>query len=102
MQHFPLFLDLRGRSVLVVGAGMVAERKIALLRSAGAVVSVVAEAAHPRVLERAQAGEIMLSLGRFEPCRLDGAWLVIAATGDAALNAEVARAADARRLWCNV
>lgn len=102
MEHFPLFVDLRGRTVLVVGAGLVAERKIALLRSAGARVDVVAKAAHPRVLARALSGEVALHLGGFEPSRLDGAWLVVAATGDALLNSQVAEAAAARHLWCNV
>jgi uroporphyrin-III C-methyltransferase/precorrin-2 dehydrogenase/sirohydrochlorin ferrochelatase len=36
MQHFPVFLDLRGRVALVLGAGEAAERKAALLREAGA------------------------------------------------------------------
>ena len=38
MQHFPVFLDLEGRTVLVLGTGMVAERKAALVRQAGAAV----------------------------------------------------------------
>jgi uroporphyrin-III C-methyltransferase/precorrin-2 dehydrogenase/sirohydrochlorin ferrochelatase len=36
MDHFPAFLDLKGRTVLVLGAGEIAERKAALLASAGA------------------------------------------------------------------
>lgn len=102
MEHFPLFLDLRGRRVLVVGAGPVAERKIALLLSAGADVMVVATVAHPSVLARAGRGEIALRLRPFEPQALHGAWLVIAATSDAALNGQVAAAAAERHLWCNV
>ncbi|MBS0561835.1 MAG: uroporphyrinogen-III C-methyltransferase [Proteobacteria bacterium] len=38
MRHYPIFLDLRGRAVLVLGAGEAAERKAALLRAAGAEV----------------------------------------------------------------
>ncbi|MDN3567369.1 siroheme synthase CysG [Paeniroseomonas aquatica] len=38
MQHFPVFLDLQGRPVLVLGTGEVAERKAAAVREAGAAV----------------------------------------------------------------
>ncbi|HEX7388390.1 MAG TPA: siroheme synthase CysG [Castellaniella sp.] len=102
MNHFPLFLDVRGRPVLVVGAGLVAERKIALLCAAGAQVVVVALQVRPQVQVRAQAGEITLYQGEFEPGQLDSAWLVFAATGDPVTNRAVADAAQARRLWCNV
>lgn len=102
MQHFPLFTDLHDRTVLVVGAGVVADRKINLLLAAGAHVIVGAHAAHPQVLARAQAGQIELRLAPFDPSWLEQAWLVIAATNDQALNQEVARAAQARRLFCNV
>ena len=36
MQHFPVFLDLQARPVLVLGSGEVAERKAEPLRAAGA------------------------------------------------------------------
>jgi uroporphyrin-III C-methyltransferase/precorrin-2 dehydrogenase/sirohydrochlorin ferrochelatase len=102
MNHFPLFADLKGRTAVVVGAGLVAERKIALLRAAGARVIVSARAAHPQVLARALAGEIELRLGEFDPALLDEAWLAVAATSDRAQNQQVADAATARRLFCNV
>ncbi|MFV0284735.1 MAG: siroheme synthase CysG [Castellaniella sp.] len=102
MNHFPLFADLKGRPVVVVGAGPVAERKITLLRAADARVTVSARAAHPRVLARAQAGDISLHLGAFDPALLDEAWLVIAATSDRTQNQCVADAATARHLFCNV
>ncbi|CAM5203285.1 Uroporphyrin-III C-methyltransferase/precorrin-2 dehydrogenase/sirohydrochlorin ferrochelatase OS=Castellaniella defragrans OX=75697 GN=HNR28_002921 PE=3 SV=1 [Castellaniella defragrans] len=102
MNHFPVFLDLRDRDVVVVGAGLVADRKIALLQSAGARVTVLAREAHPQVRDRARSGQIVLRLGDFEPSLLDHAWLVVAATSDPVLNHAVAEAAAARRLWCNV
>ncbi len=44
MNLYPLFADLEGRTVLVVGGGVVAERKIAALLKSGAKVRVVARA----------------------------------------------------------
>ncbi|WP_345797243.1 siroheme synthase CysG [Castellaniella sp. MT123] len=102
MHLFPLFTDLKGRTVLVVGAGLVADRKIGLLLSAGARVIVGAHAAHPQVQARATAGDIELRLAPFDPAWLDEAWLVFAATNDRDLNQRVADAAIARRLFCNV
>jgi uroporphyrin-III C-methyltransferase/precorrin-2 dehydrogenase/sirohydrochlorin ferrochelatase len=102
MNHFPLFLDLHGKTVLVVGAGLVADRKIELLCSAGARVIVVARAAHPQVRARARSGQVDLRLGEFEASQLGDAWLVVAATNDPVSNRRIARAAADRHLWCNV
>ena len=44
MTYYPIFLDLRGRPVLVVGAGKVALRKTRALVEAEAAVTVVAPA----------------------------------------------------------
>jgi uroporphyrin-III C-methyltransferase/precorrin-2 dehydrogenase/sirohydrochlorin ferrochelatase len=102
MNLFPLFLDLRDKVVLVVGAGLVADRKIELLKSAGAHIVVVAPRACPQVEARARMAEIDLFSVEFETEQLANVWLVVAATDDALLNARIARAADARHLWCNV
>ena len=42
MRYFPLFLDLTGKPVLLVGGGTVAARKFGLLAEAHAVITVVA------------------------------------------------------------
>jgi uroporphyrin-III C-methyltransferase/precorrin-2 dehydrogenase/sirohydrochlorin ferrochelatase len=99
---FPLFLDLRGRRVLVVGGGAVARRKVTALLEAGARVRIGAPALDDGLRARAEAGEIEHVEGRFEPAWLAVAWFVVAATDDAAVNAAVAEAAAARRLWANV
>jgi uroporphyrin-III C-methyltransferase/precorrin-2 dehydrogenase/sirohydrochlorin ferrochelatase len=79
---FPLLLDLRGRRVVVVGAGAVGARRAAALRDAGAEVAVVT-ADRP-----------------FLPADLDGAWLALACTDDPDVNAGVAAAAHERRIFC--
>ncbi|GAB1406380.1 siroheme synthase CysG [Thermomonas brevis] len=99
---FPLFLDLRGRRVLVVGGGAVAARKVAALREAGAEVAVGAPVLSFALAALARDGAIAHLHGQFVDDWLDGAWLVIAATDDPAVNRAVAAAASARRIWANV
>ncbi|MBS7456319.1 siroheme synthase CysG [Coralloluteibacterium stylophorae] len=99
---FALFADLAGRTVVVVGGGPVAERKVAALLAAGASVEVVAPALCEGLLRQAGNGTVRWWRGRFEPARLDAAWLVVAATDDVEVNREVAAAAEARRILANV
>ena len=91
---FPLFADLRGRRVLVVGGGAVARRKLEPLLAAGARVVVAAPWLEPSVMALFAEGRIEHLAGRFEPEWLEGAWLVVAATDDAEVNRAVAQAAQ--------
>ena len=50
MRHFPAFLDLRGRTALLLGEGEALEAKAALLRQAGAIL-LPAEAFRPELLD---------------------------------------------------
>lgn len=99
---FPLFLDLRGRRVLVVGGGSVACRKVSALLAAGARVVVGSPQLGDELAALAGRGRIELLRGTFVPAWLDDAWLVVAATDDPDVNRRVSEAAAARRLWANV
>ena len=99
---FPLFVDLSGRTVVVVGGGSVARRKVAALLDAGARVTVGAPALEPELAELARRGAIQHLVGAFDPNWLNGAWLAIAATDLPAVNRAVAVAGEARRVWVNV
>jgi siroheme synthase-like protein len=92
----PLFLNLRGRRVVMVGAGPVAASKLTSLLAAGADVLVVAPEVHPEI---AAAG-VNVCQRAFEPGDLDGAWLVVAAAPPP-VNRQVADAAEERRLIVN-
>jgi siroheme synthase-like protein len=96
----PLFLDLVGRVVLVVGAGPVAERKIADLVRAGARVRVVAPRATPGVRALARSGAVEHRARAFRDADAEGAWLVVAATADATVQRRARAASDARRVFC--
>jgi uroporphyrin-III C-methyltransferase/precorrin-2 dehydrogenase/sirohydrochlorin ferrochelatase len=104
MRYFPLFLDLQDRSVLIVGGGGVAERKVALLIAAGARVVVVAPQLTAALETLVQAGAVRHRRGTFTELDLEGeVWaLAIAATGTREVNARVATAARARNVPVNV
>ena len=92
----PLFVNLAGRRVVLVGAGPVAAGKLAQLLAAGADVTVVSPAVHPEI---EQSG-VRIVRRPFAADDLDGAWLVVAAAPPA-VNREVAAAAGTRRVFVN-
>ncbi|MGF6148809.1 Siroheme synthase [Kingella potus] len=97
MNHFPLFADLRGRPVLLVGGGAVAARKAESLLKAGARVRVAAAELGAAMTAFHQAGCVEWSARTFDDALLDGVFLAVAATGDTALNRRVFAAAEARQ-----
>lgn len=95
---YPVFLDLHGVDVLVVGAGRVGVRKVTGAAAAGALVHVVAIDVEPALDPSTVAS---VRTGAYEPSDLDGKRLVIAATGDSAVDAGVAGDARERGIWVN-
>jgi uroporphyrin-III C-methyltransferase/precorrin-2 dehydrogenase/sirohydrochlorin ferrochelatase len=95
MEFLPLFHNLRGARVLVVGGGEIALRKSRLLADAGAVLRVVAPeiGTELRELIGSSGGEQILR--GYSEADLNGCVLIIAATDDDPLNAQVS--ADARQ-----
>lgn len=99
---FPLFADLRNRTVLVVGGGAVAERKVDALLQAGALPQVGSLDLNDGLRRWLEEGRIRWRVGAFREEWLDEAWLVIAATDDSAVNRKIYDAATARRILANV
>ncbi|MFT3807129.1 siroheme synthase CysG [Arenimonas sp.] len=99
---FPIFADLKGRDVLIVGGGEVARRKALTLIEAGARLRIVAPALEPELTRLSAEGHVEHVADKFEPRWLDGAWLAIAATDDEAVNRAVADAGEVRRVWVNI
>ncbi|MFF0544416.1 uroporphyrinogen-III C-methyltransferase [Nocardia thailandica] len=93
-------LDLRGRRVVVVGGGTVAQRRLGLLVASGAVVHVVSRAVTPAVEGMATAGQITVELRDYADGDLDGAWYAMACTDEPDTNAAVVAEAERRRVFC--
>jgi precorrin-2 dehydrogenase/sirohydrochlorin ferrochelatase len=89
--YYPAFLDLSGKKCIVVGGGAVAERKVRSLCAAGASVSVISPQISLRLARLAANGTVRHIDREYRRGDLRGAFLVIAATSDAAENERVAR-----------
>jgi len=98
---FPMFVKLTGRRCLVVGGGPVAEGKVETLLACSATVALVAPAVTGSIASWEREQRLIWHQRRFQPSDLEGAFLVIAATGVDAVNEFVFRAAEARGILCN-
>ena len=88
MAYFPLFLDLSGKTVLIVGGGPVAARKARVLLDYGPRVLVCAPRFAPE-LEQLSGAELLRQ--PFVPELLEGVSLAVAATDDRVLNRTVSQ-----------
>lgn len=98
---FPAFLKLEGRKCVIVGAGRIAEQKLHGLLASGARVIAIAEQASETFHRLADEGRMQLVLRSFQPGDVNGAVLVIAATGNRDVNQEIFVACSARAVLCN-
>jgi uroporphyrin-III C-methyltransferase/precorrin-2 dehydrogenase/sirohydrochlorin ferrochelatase len=96
----PLFVNLAGRRVLLVGGGPVAAGKLRQLLASAASVHVVS----PEIVEdidRAGASStVTISRREFSPSDLDDVWLAVAAATPE-VNRQVAEAAEVRHIFVN-
>ena len=102
MRHYPIFLDLQGQSVLVVGGGEVATRKALMLARAGAELTVVAPRISAELAAMVRNGRHQHVADAYSAALLEQRRLVIAATDDRELNARVAADAEQRGVLVNV
>ena len=102
MRYVPIFMDARGLRVVVVGGGVVAERKIRPLLKAGAEVVVVAAELNATVKRWSDEARLQWAGTTYSATALEGARLVYAATSDQGLNRRVAGDAELLGVPVNV
>ena len=95
---YPVVLDLADKPVLVVGGGLIGARKATGLVEAGARVTVVSPSAVPGVVDNPAVRWHSRVYRRGEVASYR---LAVAATSDPAVNAQVARDADAANVFVN-
>lgn len=113
MGYFPFFVELKGKRGLIVGGGIVAERKVRKLLPYEPELLVVApkiddgiwklsEEIKEKRKKNADTSELILSERDFETTNLEKMDFVIAATSDETLNARIAKLCEERNILVNV
>src|SRR5919206_770078 len=98
---YPVSLEVAGRRAVVVGGVPVAEERARSLLGAGARVTGVAERPTEGLEERGRLGSVTLIRRAYRRGDLRGAFLAVAATGDASVNARIFAEAEKRRVLLN-
>ncbi len=102
MNYLPIFIDIKQKPCLVVGGGDIAYRKISLLIKANAQVSCIAKEACSNIIALADENKITLIQRNFEPTDVGSQRLIISATDNKQLNAEVSELANSANIPVNV
>ncbi|QFU23366.1 bifunctional precorrin-2 dehydrogenase/sirohydrochlorin ferrochelatase [Shewanella eurypsychrophilus] len=102
MQYFPLFVDTSKLTVLLVGAGDVASRKLELLARTEAVITVIAVDISDEVYKSASQDRITIINREVKSEDITDFDLVYLATADDVLNTKLAAIARERGIWVNV
>lgn len=87
--YYPLMLNLTGKKVVMIGGGAVAARKMGTLLEAKAEITVVSPELHENIIAAVDGNLITWKQKYFEPADLANAFLIIAATNQAAINWQV-------------
>ena len=102
MNYLPIFIDIKQKPCLVVGGGDIAYRKINLLLKANAQVNCIAKEACGNIIALADDNKITLTQRNFESSDVDAQRLIISATDNKQLNAEVSELANFANIPVNV
>ena len=99
--YYPVYLNLRGKTCVIIGGGKVAEGKIAKLRDSGASVRLISLEVTPGLRQLAADGNIEWHEREFRSGDLNGAFIAIAATDQRAVNQRIFEEAESLGVLLN-
>lgn len=102
MIHYPVFLNLKDRQCLVIGGGLVASRKVKNLLTANAKVTVISPQVSDELKQLASDNKITVIEREYQTTDIAVAFLIVAATDDSEVNAQVAEQANNANIMVNV
>lgn len=98
MGYFPFFIDITGKKCVIAGGGKVAQRKIEKLMPYKPDITVIAPEISEEIINNTSVRKIYRC---FEKSDVDGAFMVIGATGDEILNREIYEICTEHRILVN-
>lgn len=102
-RYYPLYLDLSGKNVLLVGAGKVGLRKaMSVLEASPKQLDVVDPALSSGIPSCLSDAMVVCHARMFEPADLENKSLVFAATNNREVNASIASLCGEKGILCNV
>ncbi len=101
MKYYPINLDVRGKKIVVVGGGTVAQQKLIALLQAEACVTVVSPRFHPELVRLSREEKISLVQKEYQKGDLEEAFLVFGATNHPEINRQIHEEAKERNILFN-
>ena len=101
MRYYPVFLDLAGKPVVVIGGGNIAHQKMENLIKAGAQVTVISPELNEEMTALLDDGRFRHIKREYQPGDLEGYTIAFVATDDRSANATVTKEGRERRVWVN-
>nr|MCS5586828.1 siroheme synthase CysG [Gammaproteobacteria bacterium] len=102
MNYLPIFIDIKQKPCLVIGGGDIALRKINLLLKANAAITCVSKECCSGIEKLIEDNKISYIEKAFEATDIDAQVLIVSATDDSELNAQVSTLAKAANIPVNV
>lgn len=96
---FPLFIDLRNKSALVIGAGKIAFRKVETLLKYGAKVTVITKEIKEEKFFNLK--NIDIKIGEFNETLLENRFIVVAATDNPEFNRYIYELCNSKNILVN-
>lgn len=101
MSFYPIFVQLEGKKVVVVGGGNVAHRKVLALLECGAAIYLAGRELVSELEQMVEKKEIHFLGHEFKDEYLNNAFMIIAATDDKDLNHHISTCAREKGVWVN-
>ncbi len=102
MKHYPVFLDLKDRHCLVIGGGSVASRKVKNLLTANAKITIISPKISDTLKQLATDNKVTVIEREYQESDITVAFLIVAATDNSEVNAQVAKQAHNANIMVNV
>lgn len=100
--YFPLYVDLNGKLVVVIGGGRVATRRVKALTKFTRDIRVVSPKVTPELEELSKTGAIFWAERKCRREDLSDAYMVIAATNDSRVNDDIYRICKKEGIYVNI